>query len=99
MRFILREVNSADDTLPAMSQVAMKNRVTLNVPTMFSKEAVNQVTAEIYNEEGEEKWTPRTFITVSSGNSHGGNNYDVDVEHLCVPVMHPITGETITQYR
>ena len=79
--------------------VTRANRITFSVPTMFSKDAVNLVTAGIYYGEGEDKWTPRTFITASTGNSHGENNYDVDVEHFCVPVVHPITGETITQYR
>ena len=39
------------------------------------------------------------IITASTGNSHGENNYDVDVKHFCAPVVHPITGETITQYQ
>ena len=77
----------------------MANRVTYNVPTMFSREAVNQVIEGIYYSEGEERWTPRTFITARSGSSHGGHNYDADVEHFCGPVVHPIIGETITQYR
>ena len=25
--------------------------------------------------------------------------YDADIEHFCAPVVHPTTGETITQYR
>ena len=54
---------------------------------MFSKDAVNLVTAGIYYGEGEDTWTPRTFITASTGNSHGENNYDVDVEHFCAPVV------------
>jgi hypothetical protein len=27
------------------------------------------------------------------------NNYEVDIEHFCAPVIHPITGETITKYQ
>ena len=82
--FISQEVNSADDSITAMPPATMANRVTFNVPTMFSRERVNQVTAGIYYGEGEDKWMPRTFITASSGNSHGGNEYDVDVEHSSI---------------
>ena len=41
---------------------------------------------------------PRAFI-MSSPTQINGSNLDVDVEHFCAPVVHPITGETITQYR
>ena len=25
--------------------------------------------------------------------------YDTDIEHMCAPVVHPVTGETITKYQ
>ena len=25
--------------------------------------------------------------------------YDINIEHFCAPVVHPVTGETITQYK
>ena len=28
-----------------------------------------------------------------------GNICDVDIEHFCAPVVHPVTGETISKYR
>ena len=96
LSFISQEVNSSEDGLPTVPSVIMANRVTSNVLTMFSQDAVNQVTAVIYYDEGEEKSTPRRFITAGSGHSFGGNSYDVEVEHLCVPVVYPTTGETIT---
>ena len=39
-----------------------------------------------------------TFIT-SSPSLAPKNNYEVDIEHLCAHVIHPVTGETITKYR
>ena len=27
------------------------------------------------------------------------NAYDIELEHYCAPVVHPVTGVTITQYR
>ena len=97
--FISQEVNSASSIEAMLPPVTKAKKVSFMCPTMFSKEAVNLVTAGIYYGEGEDKWTPKTFITASTGNSHGDNNYDVDVEHFCAPVVHPVTGETITQYR
>ena len=96
---ISQEVNGANSIETMLPPVTRANKISFRCPTMFSKDAVNLVTAGIYYREGEDKWTPRTFITASTGNSHGDNNYDVDVEHFCAPVVHPITGETITQYR
>ena len=29
----------------------------------------------------------------------GHNPYDVNIEHYCAPVVHPVTGKTITQYK
>ena len=42
-------------------------------------------------------WTPRLFL--ASSLSQMDNNLNVDVEHFCAPVVHPITGETITSYK
>ena len=39
-----------------------------------------------------------SFIT-SSPSLSPKNNYEVDIEHFCAPVIHPITGETITKYQ
>ena len=27
------------------------------------------------------------------------NNLNVDVEHFCAPVVHPVTGETVSKYQ
>ena len=39
-----------------------------------------------------------TRILTSSVNSLN-NNLDVDTEHMCAAVVHPETGETITNYK
>ena len=51
----------------------------------------------MYYKETQQPWLPRSFITSSP--TKIGDNYDVDIEHFCAPVVHPVTGETITQYR
>ena len=50
--FISQEVNSASNVESALPPVTMAKRVTFNVPTMFSNDVVNLVTAGIYYGEG-----------------------------------------------
>ena len=64
---------------------------------MISQEAVNFISEKVYNEDPT-TWMPESFIT-SSPSLSPKNNYKVDIEHVCAPVIHPITGETITQYQ
>ena len=73
------------------------NRLPLYSPRIISQEAVNLVTNKIYHQENQRPWLPSSFITSAPANL--ANNYDVDIEHFCAPVVHPTTGETITQYR
>ena len=49
-----------------------------------------------YGEPGNH-WTPHIFITASPTTQN--DNLDVDIEHFCAPVIHPITGETINKYQ
>ena len=42
-------------------------------------------------------WIPNNLITASKDVGH--NPYDVNIEHYCAPVVHPVTGKTITQYK
>ena len=43
------------------------------------------------------QWTPWTFI--SSNPTNSGNNMDINIEHFCAPIIHPVTGETISNYK
>ena len=43
-------------------------------------------------------WTPQKFLTADTSSSHGTSNHDVAIEHVCTPVVHPVTGETISNY-
>ena len=67
------------------------------MPNIISQEAVNHITNKVYYKEKQQPWLPRSFITSSP--TKIGENYDVDIEHFCASVVHPVTGETITQYR
>ena len=42
-------------------------------------------------------WSPRDLMFHSETDKP--NVCDVDIEHFCAPVVHPVTGETISQYR
>jgi len=64
---------------------------------MISQEAVNFISEKVYNEDPT-TWMPESFIT-SSPSLPPKNNYKFDIEHFCAPVIHPITGETITKYQ
>jgi hypothetical protein len=42
-------------------------------------------------------WMPRSFLSACP-TAHR-NNFDVDIEHFASPVIHPVTGATITRYQ
>ena len=60
--------------------------------------AVNIITATVYIET-DKTWLPREFIFASTCNKPPTSNSMVDIEHFYVPVVHPDTGEIITQYK
>ena len=64
---------------------------------IISQEAVNLVTEKVLYGKPVYHWTPRAFVTASPNTRN--ENLDVNIEHLCAPVIHPITGETITKYQ
>ena len=64
---------------------------------IISQEAVNLVTEKVLYVEPVYQWTPRAFVTESPTTRNA--NLDVNIEHFCAPVIHPITGETITKYQ
>jgi len=66
-------------------------------PNIISQEAINNISHQVFYGTDNGVWTPREFLT-SSVNSLN-NNLDVDTEHMCAAVVHPETGETITNYK
>ena len=64
---------------------------------IVSQETVNLVTKKVLYGGPVYHWTPRSFVTASRTTRNA--NLDVNIEHFCVPVIHPITGKTITKYQ
>ena len=67
---------------------------------IVSPEAVNFLTAKVYSEV-DETWLPNDFIVAQPAqrNYDGTTIGDVDIEHFCAPVVHPVTVATITSYK
>ena len=67
---------------------------------IVSPEAVTVLTAKICLEV-DEAWLPDDFIVAQPAHrNHDGSNIgNIDIEHFCAPVVHPVTGETITSYK
>ena len=63
---------------------------------IVSQEAVNFVTTAVYGETGT-AWLPQEFVFASTGNDVTNNNTTCEIEHFYAPVIHPVTGETMTQ--
>ena len=68
-----------------------------NCSHLISQEAVNLLTEKVYFGEPGNHWTPQIFINASPKTRN--ENLDVDVEHFCATVIHPITGETTNKYQ
>ena len=71
-------------------------RITMSRSHIISQESINLVTNTVYGDTSN-LWLPDDFITASP-TAKPTNTYDVDLEHDCATVVHPVTGVTITQY-
>ena len=58
---------------------------------IVSQKALDFVTNKVFYEEVNTPWTPQSFIV--SGETNLGHNYDVNIEYLCAPAVHPFTGD------
>ena len=77
------------------------SRIPLTSPNMISQEALNLITDTSY-QMSNKAWTPTTNDFISSSptsTDHRTSRYDVDIEHFCAPVVHPVTGKTISNYK
>ena len=75
-------------------------RIPMAHVNIVSREAVNVLTVKVYADL-DETWLPKDFIfSQPTQRNHDGTTIgDVDIEHFCAPVVHPVTGETITSYK
>ena len=87
------------------------NRIEPNIlasPTNFKRipmarshiiyqESINLVTNNVCGDTSN-RWLPDNFITTSP-TAKPTNAYNVELDHYCAPVVHPVTGVTIIQYR
>ena len=64
---------------------------------IISQEAINLVNINVYGD-ASNLWLPDNCITANP-TAKPTNAYDVELEYYCAPVVHPVTGVTITQYR
>eukprot|EP00804_Cyclotella_cryptica_P020493 CCRYP_019412-RA/>CCRYP_019412-RA protein AED:0.05 eAED:-0.04 QI:0/0/0/1/0/0.5/2/0/1372 len=72
------------------------SRIPLYSPHLIAFQAVNLLTHNVYKDP-QHTWVPNSFI--SSSPLENTSPYDVDVEHFCAGVQHPVTKETITNYK
>ena len=64
-------------------------------PNIITQAAADAITVNVYYNDNTYAWTPRKYLQ--------GEKEDVytnhDIKHVCAPVVHPETGETITSYK
>ena len=88
----------APNQAPMISSKPNSSRIPFfNHSHIISQEAVNPVTEKVLYVKPVYHWTPRAFVTAIPTTKN--ENLDINIEHLCAPVIHPITGETITKYQ
>ena len=84
--------------LPMISSKPNLSRLPyFNHSHIIFQEAVNHVTKKLFYGEPVYHWRPWAFGTASPTTRN--SNLDVDIEHFYAPVIHPITGKTITIYQ
>ena len=69
-------------------------RIPIYHSNIISPDAVNHVTERLYFREKNDSWVPDKFLQPT-----GTSPQNIDVENFCAPVVHPVTGETITSYK
>ena len=85
------------ENLPQKTHSPNSNQIPYLSPHIISQEAVNYITNRVYYEDPPTQWAPWAFI--SSNPTNSGNNMDIDIEHFCAPIIHPITRKTISNYK
>lgn len=69
----------------------------MHTPNLIAFQAVDALTEQVSYKD-KPIWSPSTFL--SSSPNQRTNSYDCDIEHMCNGVTHhPVTGETITNYK
>ena len=82
---------------PSFVATPNSNRIPLASTRMISQEAVNLLTKQVWDTP-DEIWTPRDTLDHSTTERNTRENFqDIDIEHFCAAVIHPDTGETVTQ--
>ena len=95
-----KQLNPIDAEEPILQPLTPNcSRIPFASSNIISQEAINLLTDRVYND-NKTTWIPSTFITSSpTTNDNRKGNYDADIEHFCAPVVHLITGETISNYK
>ena len=94
----LNPVHYAPIQLPMISSKPNSLRIPyFNHSQIISQEAVNHVTEKLFYGKPVYHWTSQAFVTEIPTTRN--ENLDVDIEHFCAPVIHPITGKMITKYQ
>ena len=71
-------------------------RIPLHTPNIIALQAENLLTQQVYSET-EPTWLPNSFISSSPIDQQTA--YNIDIEHFCNGVQHPVSGATITKYK
>jgi hypothetical protein len=66
------------------------------MPNLIAFSKVNKLTEDGYYWE-KHIWYPGAFLTSRLNRQYG--DYDCEIKHMCAGVTHPVTGQTITNYK
>lgn len=86
-----------DETPIITTQGPSSSRIPLHSPNIIAFQALHHLAQQIHTDPNQ-LWVPTTFLT-SSPTDTNEPSYDIDIEHFCYGVQHPVTGETITKYK
>eukprot|EP00804_Cyclotella_cryptica_P015897 CCRYP_006383-RA/>CCRYP_006383-RA protein AED:0.07 eAED:-0.04 QI:0/0/0/1/0/0/2/0/1375 len=86
-----------DESPIITTQGPSSSHIPLHSPNIIACQALNHLTQQIYTNHNQ-LWVPNTFIS-SSPPPTSKSCYNVNIDHFCNGVQHPVTGETITKYK
>ena len=84
-------------TIKPLATEPNSSRIPMARSHIISQEAINMITEQVYYKDPVEMWSPQSFLDTKT--TEVNNIFDVDIDHFCNGVVHPVTGETITKYK
>ena len=82
--------------IPITASTPNSDQIPMARGNTILQEAVNMVTNHVYGDTSS-TWLPQEFLFASTGQEAVTNHANINIKHVCAPVVHSVTGKVLTQ--